>query len=441
VPESSNPETQAAIEQFRHALRSVEGRDVDPLTASWSEIESGVIKLLGGPFSPQEPSHRSVALLIAQVLAERLRRDLQAFWFPHNSALEGAALGFADALMVVSPLEITLQALGRSRLPLLEEITQKLRRTIDQARAQRVLGPRPLPPLGPADYRRLFDPGFVQLVCLDLERAKAAWESTPQAAARDLENALGRLPAGIPAEIRTSLRQQIVDPLRQLAGDKPVSAQADHAPRLVETLALLHGSTQATAFAPAALWQQVLFPLLHIGPAERFPPLEDNELEAFRQGADPVLLYVEVMPFQTPTADEDGVLGVFPPNTIEAIDACFEEVPAPHLVRVPCAPLEPLCAKLDTAAVRAAIIRFNAHLAAKAGQAGAAPSQSGGSAAEWDLLEAAMTLLEDLAQVVKAVGEGKGVLCLRQATEAEVVTEPPLHEVRRILQGPRIILA
>ncbi|HVR02810.1 MAG TPA: hypothetical protein VMT47_11810, partial [Polyangia bacterium] len=84
MTETTDPETQPdhpvgphpGIEQLRRALREVESRDVDPLTAPWSEIEPGVAKLLGGPFSPERQEHAALAFLVAAAFGERICRDL-----------------------------------------------------------------------------------------------------------------------------------------------------------------------------------------------------------------------------------------------------------------------------------------------------------------------------------------------------------------------------
>jgi len=57
------------------------------------------------------------------------------------------------------------------------------------------------------------------------------------------------------------------------------------------------------------------------------------------------------------------------------------------------------------------------------------------------LREVSLALLSELSEVIKAVGEGKGVLCLRRATEAEAGSEAAIAELRQALQAPRIILA
>jgi hypothetical protein len=438
---SDSPETHTGaapgphpgIEQLRLALREVEGRDVDPLTAPWSEIEPGIAKLLGGPFSPDRPEHTPVAFLLAAAFGDRVCRDLGGFWFPNRATPDGAAIGFPEVMIMFSPLDVVLQALSRARLTLLDDVAKDLGGTLSRARAE-ATGSSPR--IGPDDYRRLFDPGFVQLVCVDRAKVRSALGRTPAEAAREVEDALSRMPAAVPANVRSSMRDQIAGQLRQLPGDGPVASRAGAALPLVELLALLEGAVETTRFAPAELWQHILIPLLHIGAAETFPPLDADERESLREGTDPLVMYVDTVPFSTPAADEDGLLGVFPPDSLGVMDPCFSGVPTVRTLTVPVAPLAPLAAKFDRNALRAAVERFTRHAVAESQGAGeAAPN------VESQLLPIALELLGELQRVVAAVGEGEErVLCLRRAPEAEAASDAALKELRRAMQGSRIIL-
>jgi hypothetical protein len=436
VSQPPPPQVQAAVDQLRQALQSAESRPVDPLTAPWPEIEKGVIKLLGGAFSPHNESHQSIAFMIAAALAERLRRDLGAFWFSNRATPNGAALGFPSGIIVFSPFGTAAQALARGRLEMLDEVTAELGRVLAEARAQELGAPSSSPPLGPEDYQRLFDPGFVQFVTVRTDLARASWERTPAAETRELEDAFARLPREVPREARESFRRQLVDALRQLPAEKPLGSQIAAAPQLTELLALLHGGGGQTGFAPAELWEGVLLPLLHIGARDSFPAFDDELAESFRRGVPPIVLYADTVPYQTPAADEDGLLGVFPPEEIQVIDPAFETAGTVRLAQVEPEHLSKLTAAFDGPALRASVERFRAQLESTAGPA-AAPDAAPG---EPTLLDVALVLLEDLARVVRAAHDKDAAFCVRHATESEAASEPLLHALRHALTGPRIIL-
>lgn len=429
------PQAHAAIDQLRKALRAAEGRDIDPLTAPWGELEPGVVKLLGGAFAPdRQPSHQAIAMMIASAFAERTVRDVGAFWFANRASAGGASLGFPEAVVVVSPLEVAMQALGRARLAILDDVTAELRGVLGRAKFAPDGGGETAA-LGPAEYQRLFDPGFVQFVAVDLEKARAGWEATGAAEAREIEDAIGRLPAKMNEQVREQLRQRLVGAIRQADPDQPLGAQAARAPQLVELVALLHGSKAGTGFAPEEVWQDVVLPLLHIGAPESFPPLDDDELEAVRTGVDPVMLYVEAVPFQVSVADEDGLLGVFPPEELGVLDPCFAESPSLRLLRVPPERLAQGLATFDPTKLRETVLRFRAYAHEKA----AIPVDEQ-AADGTPLLDVSLTLLQALARVSEAAAGDGFALCVRRVTEAEASSEAALHEVRLALTGPRIVL-
>jgi hypothetical protein len=424
------------IAELRRVLGEVERRDIDPLTAPWSEIEPGIAKLLGGPFSPERPDHAPVAFLLAATFGERVCRDLGGFWFQNRATPDGAAIGFPEVSMMFSPLDVVLQALSRARLPLLDDVAKDLAATLARARAEAGAA-GPARRLGPDDYRRLFDPGFVQFACVDLAKVRAALARTPVEAAREIEDAVSRLPESVPGPVRSSMRDEIAGALRQLPPDGPLSSRANVAAPLVEIVGLLEGALDSTRFAPAELWQHVLLPLLHIGAATTFPPLDDEEREALREGTDPLVMYVDTVPFSTPAADEDGLLGVFPPESLAPLDPAFDGGPSVRSLIAPAAPVAALAARLDRAALRDAVERFTRHAVSEAqGSGEAAPN------VQSSLLPIALELLGELQRVLGAVGEagGERALVLRRAPEAEAASDMALRELRRAMQGSRIIL-
>ena len=426
------PPMLAALEDLRRALVGPDGKPIDPLSAGWGEIERGAILLLGGAFTPQDPRHLEVAFMLTAALAARLQRDLGAFWFQNRSTPHGATLGFPGAVVVFSPFEAVLEALGRSRLEMLTGLTDELRKTIAQARG---LGEGPS--LGPEDYQRLFDPGLVQFLALDPEALGKTLAAPAENTTRDFEHGFSRLSREIPEQARAQVAREIGGALRRLPGSTALGDQIPQAAQLVEFVTLATSALATTGIAPAEFWEQLLIPLLHIGATEKFAPLDEEEIEAYRQGADPLVLYVDVVPFTTPAADEDGVLGVFPPEQVTLLDARFSSGPGVRLVKLDPTVLRPLCAAFEPAAVRASIERFAAHCAEAAGGAVAPPPTEPGRPS---LREVVLMLAENLKLLVALVDEKKLWLALRHATESEAASEPILQDLRRALREPRIVL-
>jgi hypothetical protein len=431
-PGTPSPMT-AALDDLRKALVTSDGRPIDPLTAGWDEIEKGVILLLGGAFAPDRPRHMEVGFMLSAALAERLRRELGAFWFQNRSTPHGATVGFPEALVMFSPLDAVFQALGRSKLSMLGSVSDDLRRAIAQNKGQGGIDR----PLRPEDYQRIFDPGLVQLVAFDPAAVARTLGSAVESLRRDFEHGFSKLSREIPEEARTQVTREVVGALGRLDQDKTLGEQIPRAPQLAELVTLASAAATGTGIAPVEFWEQLLMPLLHVGAADGFAPLDDEELALYQQGADPLLLYVDVVPYRTPAADEDGLLGVFPPEQVRLLDERWATSQGTRLLQLDPSLLAALCADFDPTSVRSSIERFAAACATAAGEPGPRPQAPDRP----PLRDMVLMLAEDVKRAVAAASEQGLVLCLRYMTEGEASSEPILHDLRRALREPRIVLA
>lgn len=417
--------------QLSAALEKVEGKPVDLLTAPWGDVEKAIIKLLGGPFQVQRPEHQSLALGIAGAFASRMATEHKAFWFPNRDSPEGATLGFPEAIIMLSPFGAAMDALSQGKLSKLEDLAADIRRSLGQVR----FGANPAaalgqPKMGPPDYQRLFDPGFLQFVVLDPAKAKTTFEAKPDSLARDVKDALGRTQPPLPKEAREQFEGQIVMSLQRLEAAKPLADQADRAPRLVELMAHMVATVGGTGCAPEEFWAEIILPLLFIGTPQQFPPLDEEELEAFKQGAEPLALFVDVVP-HAHKAPEEGLLGAFDMSEIGLVHPAFSKVGSLRLIQINAARIKPLLEQFDPDKTVDVVNRFTQYVSEKAGK----PVEESPQGKE--MLQAAMMLLTDLKRAVK---ETQGPLCLRRLTEAEAASEQALALVRRAMQGGRIIL-
>ena len=420
------PQLEAARTQLATLLQQAEGKPVDPVKESWADVERSVIKVLRGPFSIQQPEHQVVALGLAAAFAARLAEAHPVFWFPSRESPEGAELGFAEALMKLSPFGAVVDALGSARLAKLDDVAKEIRNSLAQVKFSGGATQK----LQPEDYMRLFDAGFVQVVALDAVKAKQTWETPPQRVSIDLREALTRA-TKLPPEVRKQLEQQLLTALSRMEPNKPIMSQVTRAPRIVEMMGLLFGTHAATGSAPEEFWMDVAMPLLFIGHPAAFPPLDEEELQVAKQGVDPMFLFLDVVPHQFQAPDEEGLMGAFPSASLALPDPGFGAISSLRLIKVGLdAVKEPLKA-FDPAKTRDAIKRFGGHVREKTG-----PVTLQGETEANQMLDAALQLLGDFKKVVES---GKDV-CVRRLTEAEAASEPALTMVRQALQGPRIIL-
>ncbi|QRN93415.1 hypothetical protein JRI60_30000 [Archangium violaceum] len=425
------PHVQSAQAQVAAALQQLEGKPVDLLKVPWSEVEASAIKLLGGAFQVNNPNHQGLALGLAGAFAERMATEHGAFWFPNRDSPEGATLGFPDAIIMLSPFGAVMDALSQGKLGKLEDLAADIRKSLAQVKfapgATQSLGASG-PKMGPADYQRLFDPGFLQFVVLDSAKAKTAFETKPDALARDIRDALGR--TQLPPEARQQFEGQIVQSLQRLDPSHALAEQMDRAPRIAELMGHMFATVGGTGAAPEEFWGEIVLPLLFIGSPQNFPPVDEDEIGAFTQGAPPLALFVDVVPHSV-QAPEEGLLGTFEQSDLSLLHPGFGKVGALRLIKVNAERIKPLLANFDPNKTVDAVRRFTKYMEEKAGK-GAPPNPQ-----NEEMLKAATVLLTDLKKAV----ETKGEVCLRRLTEAEAASEQAVAVVRQALNGPRIILS
>jgi hypothetical protein len=422
---------EAPLAQLAASLARVEGKPVDLLTAPWPEVEAGVVKLLRGPYVPDRPEHQLVALGLAAAFGQRLVASDNAFWFPMREAPEGAMLGFPEAVLMLTPFTTVTDALGRAQLVQLDEVAKDVRRALAEARFAPTAG-APVR-LSSADYARLFDPSLLQFLALNKPRMDELWAARPDRLARDLRDALGRVGTRIASESRTQLEHQLVGALGRLDSAKSLGAQLEQAPRLGELLADLFAGTHRTGSAPDAFWEDVVFPLLFIGAPDSFPALDAEEVRATQQEADPLLLFLDTMPYRQP-APEDAVLGVFEVAQVGLLHPSLGRSGVPRLLTVNAEALGRLLASFDPGAMENALTRFSTYLSEKTGK----PVQA--STPSKQMEDSALALLSEFKTLLAGAPNGSAV-GMRRLTEAEALSDGALASVRQALQGPRIILA
>jgi len=414
-------------------LARVSGAPVDLKTAPWPEIEKGVIKLLMGSFQPENPDHQLVALGLAGAFADRLIMSDQAFWFPHREAPEGGMLGFPEAVLMLSPFQAVVEALSRGKLERLDEVTADIRRAIAQAKFAPASGGAPVR-LRPDDYARLFDPGFLQFMRVDPRRLRELWEAKPPVVASDLRAALARVSAQrMSAESRGQFEQQIAGALARLDPARSLGDQVAQAARLAELLLTLAATTKQTGSAPDEFWEQAVLPLLFTGAPTSYPPLDPQDIEAAKQGIDPLALYLDVVPYTSP-APEDGLLGVFPMQEVGLPHAGMGQGGMPRLLTVPKAAVQSRVVAFDPRATRASLDGFAKYLGEKTGTTVAATPQGK------QMEDAALGLLGELKGLFDDA-PADSLLVMRRLTETEALSDGALMAVREAMQGPRIILS
>jgi hypothetical protein len=370
---------------------------------------------------------------LATLFADRLMAAHPAFWFPNRESPEGAMLGFAEALIVLSPYAAAADALSRAQLSQLDTTISQIRQGIGQAKFAPQAAANPPVRLTAIDYARLFDPGFVQLMVLDLDKAKSAWDSPPEKLIRDIRDAVNRSGDQLSAQARGQLEGQLVGSLSRLPPGKPVRQNGEGAARLLELLGQLFGTVEGSGAAPEEFWGQVVFPLAFTGTPTKFPELDDEEIAAAKKGVDLLAFWLDLIPHQVP-APEEGVLGAFEMEGASLPAPELGQAGPPRLIQVMPGKLKEAIEGFDVAQLRPTMERFAEQVSTQAGQK---PQFAEDSA---QMFDAACVLLGETKRLIAASKVGNQVLCVRHLTEAEAASESTWSIVRKALNGPRLIL-
>lgn len=438
MPEVIPPEVEQSYAHLVASLKELKDFPaLDLMKASWAEIEKGIIRLLGGAFKTDNPSHQGVALGLCATLGLRLAEEQKGFWVPNREAPDGWVMGFPDAVMMLSPFAATVEALSRGNLSQLEDITLNVRKVMAEARfsGRTVSALSGQTKLDSATYQRLFDPGFIQFVTMDGKKLQDVWESRVAKVASELRDAVSGAAKELPQEVRQSFQSQLNGSLDRLSADATLIVQVDKAPRTIEAMSNVFATLSGTGCAPEEFWAEIVLPLLFIGNPLTFPPLGKEETDALSKGVDPLLLFIDSVPYQTPAPDE-GILGVFAASEIQVPHPSFSRVGVVRLIKVDSQRLAPLLEAFEVMETRKAIAGF---VESAKVSVPPTPAESEGNR----LLEAAAVLLTDLKKLVasiKADPTGNTQLYLRRITEGEAMSEPAMALVRKNLNRPRIIL-
>ncbi|MCL2012628.1 MAG: hypothetical protein FWG75_07585 [Cystobacterineae bacterium] len=430
------PHMEAALSQLVLLLKTAEKREVDYLNASWSEIEKSVIKVLGGAFKFSKPEHQLIALGLTAILGEKLLYLHKGFWFPNCDSMAGVSLGFADAIIVLSPFEAVLDALSMASLGKLDELSQNLSNSLSSARMASGIPLVGAPKLDAQLYQRLFNSHFIQMLSLDMEKAEATWKRLPGQLMQELKEALTRTGSGLPAELKMHMENQFRAVFDAMEPHKPMGEQWEKHAQTCELAARLWASSASTGAVSEDFWEAVVFPLLFAGFPETFPPIEEEELEVVRKGVPDLYVFLELVPYAWPAPEEDALLGAFERLNIHPLSPRPSLGNALRMLKVDCEFLQKPLSEFSGEKLQMTLQRFSAYLKE---QKGGAPPEALREQDAQIALHSAMGLLEELKNMCGPHAHAHTVL-LRRLTEAEAEVEGAFELIRKSLQGPRLIL-
>ena len=121
-------------------------------------------------------------------------------------SVKAAGVNFPDALIMLSPFGAVLDTLMASKLDRLDDVAKDIRTSLAQVKFG-AGGGGGQQKLSAGDYQRLFDPGFVQVIAVDPQKAIAAWNTPPNRLALDVKDSLGRIGNKLPDPVKQRARK------------------------------------------------------------------------------------------------------------------------------------------------------------------------------------------------------------------------------------------
>lgn len=243
-------------------------------------------------------------------LGESLRLRHGGAWTITRDDPRAWRVGFSKVLLTVAPHALIAQvpAAGSVMGRTLDEIA-RVDRLHDEARKREgtdILADR----YTARHYEGAHRVWLAQWMVIDMATLRRLWAELP---VHELRAALAVQPGGPQAD-RDSGMDRLNDALAALDGARPAAAQTDDR-GLYEAVARSIALRSTTQPLTANIVETLCFPALHIGSPASFPPLDADDLAKLERGADPFVVFIDVVPYERP-AFEDGLLGTFARNDL-----------------------------------------------------------------------------------------------------------------------------
>ncbi|HEY4245172.1 MAG TPA: hypothetical protein VGM88_35390 [Kofleriaceae bacterium] len=239
-------------------------------------------------------------------IGETMRRRHGGHWLLMGDDPHTWRIGFSKVFLEIAPFMFSEQLLRmgsgatrkmvseieRIRLVHEEQETADNGKTLDRFLAQH--------------YIRLHTVPLGQWMAMDFARIAKLWNDAPVsdliAAVREAGPRLG------PANVQVV--EQVVAAISRAKQDQPIAKQTTDR-GLFEAIAQILGLRRATQPVAIDILERVVMPALHVGMPEKFPPLDEDDLENLHKGIELFAFFVEVVPHKY-SADDAGFLGTIP---------------------------------------------------------------------------------------------------------------------------------
>ncbi|HUH01335.1 MAG TPA: hypothetical protein VML75_05025 [Kofleriaceae bacterium] len=243
-------------------------------------------------------------------IGETMRRRHGGHWLIVGDDPKSWRLGFSKILLEIAPHNFAEQLLrmgqgaGRRMVAELERLRQM---HVDQAERD---GGEELDRFTSQHYVRMHTIPLGQFMVLDFPLLSQMWNKAPASELiKETRKQAKRLDAG-----NQPIVEKVIQALEQADLNKPIAQQTGDR-GLFEAVAQIVGLRRATAPVAMDVLESMVIPAMHVGIPDKFPPLDDEDLQMMRKGAELFVVFLEVVPHKYP-ADDEGFLGAIPHESL-----------------------------------------------------------------------------------------------------------------------------
>lgn len=251
-------------------------------------------------------SHREHWFNFGCCIGEALRKRHGGHWLIAGDDPKTWRMGFSKILLETAPFmfaEALLRVGASAGKQFVREIERLRELHVAQADKD---GGKATDKFSPQHYIRLHTIPLGQWMVMDLRLMTRLWA---QAAAKDLVKQV-RVNGKRLGPQNEPVVQQILDALGKLDQDKPAGAQVQDR-GLFEAISQIVALRRTSAPLAMDVLEQFVMPAVHMGVPDRFPPVDDEDLEHLRKGWELFAVFIDMVPFKH-QANDEGFLGVVP---------------------------------------------------------------------------------------------------------------------------------
>lgn len=256
-------------------------------------------------------AHRDFWFNFGSWIGETMRRRHGGHWMILGDEPMDWRLGFSKIMLEVVPFVFAERLLRLTQSVAKNLVSEIERIRLLHAEQKEKDGGKEIDRFTAGHYIRMHTMPLGQWMVMDMKLLERLWN---RAAARDLIKEVKKSAKKLP-DSNQGVVEKVLEALGQADETKPISGQTGDR-GLFEAIAQIVGLRRASPPIAMDVLENMVMPALHIGLPDKFPPLDEDDLDKMRKGIEMFALFVEVVPhsFQ---ADDEGFLRCIPHEELQ----------------------------------------------------------------------------------------------------------------------------